>query len=896
MAQLSGDGSETNPFYGTITTDVEWDWDAIGVYDGNIYIGTSSNNDLTIGNGGHLTILPGATLVFTQPTSDLKVTGTGRITANATPGAKIIFTKASANDSWGHLIFDGMSGSNTSLIDNCIFEYGKLTGTTLAFSNAGGGICANYSYVTIQNTTFRNNYALFGGGLFIGIGQNPTVRNCKFEDNTARDAGGGIYIYDNSAVQIENCIFDGNHANGITASYYAGGGIQFGKNTSNAKVINSTFVNNTATRSGDAVYFLTSGSIVNCVLWGSDDQITFRSSAGTVVNSAIENLATGSRYTDCIALNSSNTASDGPNFTATNGSDWSIKFISPLRDKGTSTGAPSTDIKGKQRIGAPDIGAYEVQYSLWTGASGTSWGTAGNWAAGVTPAIGTGDVIIPSSLENYPVSTGTSYTMPTGTFLIIQPGAKATFDVLTNNGGTLRLMSDATAIASLKFSSYTDNGTEDISMYLTGGGGPAYRWHYVAVPANMNKSVFTNINPYNLLRFDDSRIETINMEGWQWHDGYDEETQTTNPADAFTTLQTGRGYNFYHTEAVTVRFPTVTGLVNAIDAIIPLQFNGNGLNLLGNSLTCSIDWDEAAISGNMRNAIYFTRNNSLVAYVDEVGSPLGVTGIIPPLHGFFVKALEEGCTVDLSGTNVRTHGTVNRYKGKQAIPLLRLELLAGEVLNDETVVRFSNDATTGFDNKSDASKLFASKAPASTVWSEIDNEKYIINAIPFPENEFLLPVAVNIKESGSYSLRRTEITGLEDYNIELVDNDQAFTTDLKETPLYTFSSDQGVISDRFVLKITPMASGLDDIVDREKEINVFIYGDLLNIQPVGDNWTGRKTEITLYDLTGRVIDRHSDMELYKGGLIQLPFNRAKGVYIIEIREGSRRVIQKISKQ
>ena len=63
LAQDGGDGSSGNPYYGTIDETVEWDPD--DYTNGEIYIGTSSENDLAIGTGGHLHILGGATLILT---------------------------------------------------------------------------------------------------------------------------------------------------------------------------------------------------------------------------------------------------------------------------------------------------------------------------------------------------------------------------------------------------------------------------------------------------------------------------------------------------------------------------------------------------------------------------------------------------------------------------------------------------------------------------------------------------------------------------------------------------------------------------------------------------------------------------------------------------------------
>lgn len=882
----SGSGTAGDPYYGTITSSVIWDPDT---YPGStVYVGTASNNDLTIGSGGHLTIWPGTTIVFTQPTSDLAITGTGRITASGQSTNKITFTKAPLNASWGHMIFDGMTGTNSSLIQHCIFEYGRLTGTTESYANAGGGICVNSSYVTIQDCRFRNNYALFGGGLFVGLSQSPTIRRCYFEDNTAREAGGALYIYNNSSVVVENCIFDGNYADGVTASYYGGGAVQFGINTTNAKVINSTFVNNIADRSGNSVYFFSTGNVVNCIFWGSGNEIGYRSTGGTVTNCAIQGYTPSSHNTECINLNASNSASDGPNFIALDGTNWSIKYISPCRDIGTATGAPATDYVLKSRIGSPDIGAYEVQYSRWDGSAGTTWTNAANWEQNISPVSGSSDIVIPGGLTYYPITSGTNFTIGNGKYMIVEPGGRVTFDVLTNSSGTLVLQSDINAIASLKFNSYTDSGTERINMYLTGGGGPAYKWHYLAVPGSMNKSVFTNVDPYNLLLFDDSKIVTgNNMEGWQWHDGYDGTT-------SFNTLVTKKGYNFYHASDADVIIPAVSGLLSTMGSSVPLQFNGNGLNLLGNSLTCSLNWDEVVTSGNMRDAIYFTTNNSLVSYVAGVGTPLGTTGIIPPLQGFFVKALEAGCSVNFSGVNVKTHGTVNRFKSETFISLLRLELKREGLTNDEMVVRFDYDATTEFDNHFDASKLFADRAPKAQIWSTIDNEDYSINAIPFPDEEYILPLSLVIKSDGNHSIKRTQLVGLENYTIELIDTYSEYVTDLKEKDEYIFASASGSYSDRLFLKITSMATGIGDIELADRLINIFTWNNTLNIQPLSDQWSNVKTDISVYDITGRLIKKYPGRELYIGSMIELPFNEPKGVYIVEISDGAKRQVQKIA--
>ena len=133
----SGDGSAGNPFYGTISTSVHWTVTNPGSI---VYLGTPANNDLTIDSNGHLTIDPGITVIFTQLTSDLVITGTGILTADGNNSNRITFTKASDKSHWGHISFQGMDiSAGSSLIDNCIIEFGyKYSGLSEPASYGGG--------------------------------------------------------------------------------------------------------------------------------------------------------------------------------------------------------------------------------------------------------------------------------------------------------------------------------------------------------------------------------------------------------------------------------------------------------------------------------------------------------------------------------------------------------------------------------------------------------------------------------------------------------------------------------------------------------------------------------------------------------------------------------------
>ncbi len=887
----SGSGTSGDPYHGTITSSVTWDPDSYT--DGEIYVGTASVNDLTIGNGGHLTIWPGATIIFTQPGSDLIITGTGRITADAVPANKITFTKASGNDNRGHISFQSMGSAGASLFDNCIIEYGDVKNLSGA-SGYGGGIHTDFSDLTVSYCIFRYNTAEWGGGIFVNKGESPTIENCLFLENESDNGGGGIYCWDNTASTIENCIFDSNVAGyGTTSTNYTGAGIALQTNTSiqSDQVINCTFVNNDSNHDGDAIQFYGGGTkvVINSILWGSSNQVKGGTST-RLINCAIQGYTIG---TNTINLNASNSASDGPNFNATDGSDWSIKFISPCRDSGTGSGAPASDYDGNGRVYTTDIGAYEVQYSRWTGASGTSWTASGNWEDGITPALGTGDIIIPKVATSYPSVSGT-VTVASGDNLILEPGAQMTATGLSNNGN-IRFESDDSDIFSFLLGStgYAGAGTLTIELFLKGGTSPDNMWHYIAAPHDfIDKSVITGIEPYNLLRYDDSKVVTSTFEGWQWHDGYD-------GTQSWSTFEFTRGYNFYHSTDVTIEYSAQAlsrtlgqvNLDNYSDDVDPNSLYG--LNLLGNSLSCSIDWDAVSFSNSdsVRNAIYMTKENSIASYVNGVGTN-GGTRYIPPLQGFFVRTLNDGEYIDFSSAN--THSTQARFKGTTVIPLVRLEAANENGNTDETVIRFNYNATGDFDSQYDASKILSQSLVYPQIYSYTGNEKYSINGISFPEPQTEINLGFKATSDGNYSIMATEIQGIENYDLYLTDiYENNYSVNLKEIPEYTFSSEQGVFDDRFILTVGGMATGIN-VPSQDNDFSVYTFAGQLNIRNLSDEWNISRVNINIYDITGRLIDHYTNSMPDTGETIHLPFNKPGGIYLIEVTDGAKKVVRKVA--
>ena len=214
--------------------------------------------------------------------------------------------------------------------------------------------------------------------------------------------------------------------------------------------------------------------------------------------------------------------------------------------------------------------------------------------------------------------------------------------------------------------SYSGGGTVNADIYLTGAGSPNYNWHYIAIPfeSGFSKTLFVTGND-NLLGYDESRVSTIESQGWFWHDGA--AANAIAAGTAFSTLNYGKGYNYYHTSSNATYTVSGTSSLGTSLGSVSLAYSGTsdnlsqfGYNLLGNSLTCSLDWDFVTFSGSMSNTVYYTTGNKWATYLAGAGGTDGGAQVYSSLQGFFVKANATGASVDFTDLAVKVHSTAGQ--------------------------------------------------------------------------------------------------------------------------------------------------------------------------------------------------------------------------------------------
>lgn len=883
-AQITGAGTFADPYK--------------GINNGNFTVmGTKYfANDFGV-SSGTLTLQPGTRLISKGRYACIIISGTGQLVAQGTAPRPILITVDIDDDGelgestefWGHVY---MTSSGTSNLNHVTIENGQRK----RFRYTGGALHIGSGTVNINNSVIRNSVAEKGGGIYIDATANVTISNTVIRDNTASSHGGAIFMAAGSAPLITSSVFYNNTA---SSTLLMGGAIA--SLSSSPVIVNSTFANNhSLAAEGAAIYLEDSpgAKIVNTVIWGGSSLIGLSGTTSSVFDiCAIE----GESYTGCLTLNSNNTATDGPNFTEPSAGDLTLAFTSPLRDSGadsyTGVTIPPLDIVGTGRIYITDLGAYEMVYSRWNGGN-ISWSDPANWDAGIVPAAT--NIIIPSGTTTYPTGApGPAFTLNAGLRMIIHPGARVTFSSLSNYG-TIDLRSDATGISSLIAGSYSGAaGNINVDLHLTSGPTGDW-WHYIAAPATVSKTVFTDIEPEMLVRYDESKVLTDVAEGWQWHDGYD----GTTP---FNNLTAKEGYDVSVATDVTMTFRNLRSLTTSLGTI-NLPFSGSGgdttiygYSLLGNSLTCGINWDLVTYSHDnsiLRHAYYIrTITGEEASYVNGVGTN-GATAHIAPLQGFFVRTRATGSYITIPD-NAREHNEAPRFKSAEQIPLVRLAL-SSSTARDEMVVRFDPEATFDFDGFLDAGKPFSHLTGRLKIYSVLKGENYSINAIPWPSRMTAIPLTLEIPGSGTYRITRSQLQGIGDYRIILTDNLAGRKTDLSATAEYAFSAPTGTISGRFTLEIIPGETKTVAVAEEENHetlvensLKIYSAGGRVCILPQGNDWDGISGSVRIFNITGRIILASDDERFNSGELKEYYPGDAGNLLIVEVTAGPKRYLEKV---
>ena len=169
--------------------------------------------------------------------------------------------------------------SDNAYVSRCLFDSNKATGAKFSQCEGGSVYCQND--LSVENSTFKNNYADdYGGALYSK--EDSYIKNTVFIGNNAYEDGGAIFCNNAS---IAHCLFELNKATGAKFSQCEGGSVYCQNDLS---VENSTFKNNYADDYGGAVYAKK--------IYVNNNQNTYQSYNSFFINNGVNDNDGGALY------------------------------------------------------------------------------------------------------------------------------------------------------------------------------------------------------------------------------------------------------------------------------------------------------------------------------------------------------------------------------------------------------------------------------------------------------------------------------------------------------------------------------------------------------------------------------------------------------------------------
>ena len=520
----------------------------------------------------------------------------------------------------------------------------------------------------------------------------------------------------------------------------------------------------------------------------------------------------------------------------------------------------------------PD-GSYITEYN-WIGSVSGNWNDAQNWAGAVIPGASS-NVSVLASQHNPEVTKNA-----VSNNLVVNSGSSLTVfpEALININGSLSVKGSGRFL--LK-----NTAEKKSALFLNGDATGSIQSEYQVVKGKKNL-VSSPVEMAYSRTFLNMYLRTYDETTGQWGSYI---VPTNDP------LQVMQGYEVY---SLSSEVRTFEGTPDQEPKSYEVSNTGNGLNLTGNPYPCYIDWENNNNNAWQRNAIA-----SAIYYPDPSGSgnfsvylPGGDDAVslnngsryIAPMQGFFVKAGGEGSLVVNKNSRVS-----NLSEPKHAVKnnAIKFKLKDAVGASDEVLFRVLGNATFGFDDNLDAVKIKNdTEAPSLSLSSEGD-EKYAINTVPNVTSSLNVPVNIECKKAGEFSISATGSAAFEyRYPVILEDKAMAKFIDLRADSVYTFYQSPEMDPKRFELHFYSPA-GIEEQPSTKPEIEE-ISG--VTIVPGEVTVNGNENKVytaALYTVDGKLIS--STKGSLSDGISLTTGNYAAGICVLKLSDGIHTITKKI---
>jgi len=462
--------------------------------------------------------------------------------------------------------------------------------------------------------------------------------------------------------------------------------------------------------------------------------------------------------------------------------------------------------------------------------------------AGNVNLTATGSVFMGSSmtLSSSALNTAGNLEIKSGKILTIPAGSQLTVSgTTTNSAGNSGLVIQSGSGGTGSFIHNSASVAATVQTYITGSSAITdEKYHFVSIPTQ-NASPTSNLflGSY-LYKLDPTQTFATNNYGKWIALG----TSTT------TELQTKQGYMIYYPNTATT-YTFEGNLNNGTYNYLLTGHSGAGVytfNLIPNPYPSAIVWntggtgwtESAGVGGTCYLWNASTGNYTSLASANDAYIPTG--------QALMVLVTNESSPTLSVNNNARSHSSQAFYKSASEIENQLVIKASSNNYTDETVVRFTTEASEEFDLQTDGMKLFGLEE-APQLYTLSGNEKYSINNLPVFQDQRTVDMSFETQFTGQVTLN---FKGMESFepslNIYLKDELTNQTINLRNQQVYTFIHNPENAANRFKL-IFGGTIGIEETASLSG--NLWISGNTLYINT--PNLTGQSGLVEVYNASGQ---------------------------------------------
>jgi|GEM_PF-5366511 len=267
---------------------------------------------------------------------------------------------------------------------------------------------------------------------------------------------------------------------------------------------------------------------------------------------------------------------------------------------------------------------------------------------------------------------------------------------------------------------------------------------------------------------------------------------------------------------------------------------------------------------------------SIVNYNTSGGT--GSSTVLAPFQGFWVKANSD-VSFTVSNSYRTTSATGLGTFLKKEFDLARLDVYDADSAWDQTVVYFTEEGSTGFDNGFDGYKLVSIDPNVPSLYSTSPEGIFSISALSSDNFTHTVPLGFRSTKKGkmSFALNTAELD--DKWYVYLEDKELGIFYDIKENP-YTFNHTQNSDS-RFVLHFQTYGLSNGKLVDNIESMKISGDGNEVFVF-VPPHYHGQNYHVTVFDFAGKLVHESKNVSLQSGmNTLNFPLNQS-AYYIVRI--------------